>query len=47
MDFWNHVVSFISKNENLTQAHIRYLEGRLTEQAKSAGRALVMNGQSS
>ena len=46
-DFWNHVVFFISKDENLTQTHIRYLEGRLIEQAKSAGRALVMNGQSS
>jgi len=46
-DFWNHVFFFISKDENLTKAHVRYLEGRLIEQAKSAGRALVMNGQSS
>jgi hypothetical protein len=46
-DFWNHVVFFISKDENLTKAHIRYLEGRLIDQAKIAGRALVMNGQSS
>jgi hypothetical protein len=46
-DFWNHVVFFISKDENLTKAHIRYLEGRLIEQAKLAGRALVMNDQSS
>ncbi|MGH9425118.1 MAG: GIY-YIG nuclease family protein [Terriglobia bacterium] len=46
-DFWNHVVFFISKDENLTKAHVRYLEGRLIEQAKSAGRAMVMNGQSS
>jgi Domain of unknown function (DUF4357) len=46
-DFWNHVVFFISKDENLTKAHVRYLEGRLIEQAKSAGRALVINGQSS
>lgn len=46
-DFWNHVVFFISKDENLTKAHIRYLEGRLIEQAKLAGRALVMNGQAS
>jgi len=45
-DFWNHVVFFISKDENLTKAHIRYLEGRLIEQAKSAGRAVVMNDQS-
>ncbi|RPJ10259.1 MAG: GIY-YIG nuclease family protein [Deltaproteobacteria bacterium] len=46
-DFWNHVVFFISKDENLTKAHVRYLEGRLIEQARLAGRALVMNGQSS
>lgn len=46
-DFWNHVVFFTSKDENLTKAHIRYLEGRLIDQAKQAGRARVMNGQSS
>jgi hypothetical protein len=46
-DFWNHVVFFVSKDENLTKGHIRYLEGRLIEQARSAGRAMVMNGQSS
>ena len=46
-DFWNHVIFFISKDENLTKAHVRYLEGRLIEQAKAAGRVLVMNGQSS
>lgn len=46
-DFWNHVVFFVSKDENLTKAHIRYLEGRLIEQARSVGRAIVMNGQSS
>jgi len=46
-DFWNHVVFVISKDENLTKAHIRYLEGRLIELARLAGRALVMNGQSS
>lgn len=38
---------FISKDENLTKAHIRYLEGRLIDQAKAVGRAVVMNGQSS
>ncbi len=46
-DYWNAATFLISKDENLTKAHIRYLEGRLIEQAKSAGRALVMNGQSS
>lgn len=46
-DFWNQVVYFISKDENLTKAHIRYLEGKLIDQARQANRALVVNGQSS
>lgn len=46
-DFWNQIVFFISKDENLTKAHIRYLEGRLIEQAKKTGRAEVKNGQGS
>jgi hypothetical protein len=46
-DFWNQIVYFISKDETLTKAHIRYLEGKLIEQARQSNRALVMNGQSS
>lgn len=46
-DFWNHIAFFVSKDENLTKAHIRYLEGRLIEQAKKAGRAEVKNSQGS
>jgi hypothetical protein len=46
-DFWNHIAFFISKDENLTKAHIRYIEGRLIEVAKSAGRSVVMNNQGS
>jgi hypothetical protein len=46
-DFWNHIVFFISKDENLTKAHVRYLEGRLIDQAKKAGRADVKNNQAS
>jgi Domain of unknown function (DUF4357) len=46
-DYWNHVAFFTSKDENLTKAHIRYLEGRLIEQAKQAGRAEVKNSQGS
>ena len=44
-DFWNHVVYFTSKDENLTKSHIRYLEGRLIELAKLAGRAGLTNFQ--
>jgi hypothetical protein len=46
-DFWNQITVFVSKDENLTKAHIRYLEGKLLEQAKSAGRAVLANTQSS
>lgn len=46
-DFWNQIVFFISKDENLTKAHIRYLEGRLIDQAKQAARAQVKNNQGS
>lgn len=46
-DFWNHIAFFTSKDENLTKAHIRYLEGRLIDQARQAGRAQVKNNQSS
>ena len=46
-DFWNHIAFFISKDENLTKAHIRYIEGRLIEIARSAERSVVMNNQGS
>jgi len=46
-DFWNHIVFFISKDENLTKAHIRHLEGQLIEHAKKAGRAVLKNSQGS
>jgi hypothetical protein len=46
-DFWSQVAFFISKDENLTKAHVRYLEGRLIEIAKLAGRAMLVNSQGS
>lgn len=46
-DFWNQIIFFISKDENLTKAHIRYLEGKLIEQARKFNRVVVVNGQSS
>jgi len=42
-DFWNAVVVFVSKDENLTKAHIRYLENRLLQEAKQAGRYQLEN----
>lgn len=46
-DFWVQAIVFISKDENLTKSHIRYLEGRLIEEAKTVARYDLDNGQSS
>lgn len=46
-DFWKTLVFFVSKDENLTKAHIKYLEGKLIEQARSVGRFELENTQNS
>lgn len=43
-DFWNEVVIFTSKDENLTKAHIKYLESTLTSLSKQADRYQLENG---
>lgn len=42
-EFWNEAIVFISKDENLNKAHIKYLENRLHEIAKSTNRYSVDN----
>ncbi|MDO9551373.1 GIY-YIG nuclease family protein [Rhodonellum sp.] len=42
-DFWNEAVVFISKDDNLNKAHIKYLENRLHDIAKTAKRYKVDN----
>jgi hypothetical protein len=42
-DFWNQVVVFFSKDDNLTRAHIKFLEGRLIERARAMTRTEVVN----
>ncbi len=42
-DFWNEAIVFISKDENLNKAHIKYLENRLHDIAKLANRYKVDN----
>ncbi len=42
-DFWNQVVVFFSKDDNLTRAHIKFLEGKLIGQARATLRATVQN----
>lgn len=45
-DFWEEVVFFTSKDENLTKAHVKFLESKLTLLAKNANRYKVLNGNS-
>ena len=42
-DFWTEAIIFISKDENLNKAHIKYLENRLYELAKTVNRYQVEN----
>jgi len=42
-DFWKTVIFFVSKDENLTKAHIKYLEGKLIEMTKAADRFELEN----
>lgn len=42
-DFWNETIVFISKDENLNKAHIKYLENRLFEIAQTAKRYNLEN----
>lgn len=46
-DYWNQVIAFVSKDENLTKAHIKYLEGKLIELGLRAGKGIIHNNQSS
>ncbi len=44
-DFWNEAIVFISKDDNLNKAHIKYLENRLHEIASSTNRYELINNQ--
>lgn len=43
-DFWNEVVIFTSKDQNLTKAHVKFLESTLVAIAKQAERYELQNG---
>ena len=43
--FWEIAVVITTSDEALTKGHVRYLEARLIEIAKSAGRVILDNGQ--
>lgn len=46
-EFWVSAVVFVSKDENLTKAHVKYLEGCLISEATRVGRFTLENSQSS
>ena len=43
-DFWERVCLVTSKDQNLTKAHVKYLESKLISIAASAGRCVLSNG---
>lgn len=43
-EFWNEVIIFTSKDENITKAHIKYLESALVSLSKQADRYQLENG---
>ena len=45
-EFWVSAIGFVSKDENLTKAHVRYLESRLLTEAAGVGRFALEQNQS-
>lgn len=43
-DFWNEVIIFTSKDDNLTKSHIKYLESRIVEISRETERYSLENG---
>jgi len=43
MEFWSEAVVFISKDENLNKAHVKYLESKIYDIAKAAKRYTITN----
>jgi len=44
-EFWVSAILFVSKDENLTKAHVRYLESRLLTEAAQIGRFTLEQNQ--
>ena len=44
-EFWVQVITFSSKDENLTKGHIKYLEAELIKKAISVGKTTLENSQ--
>src|SRR5437867_2218769 len=44
-EFWVSAIIFVSKDENLTKAHVRFLESRLLSEAAHVGRFTLEQNQ--
>lgn len=44
-EFWVSAIVFVSKDENLTKAHVRFLESRLLAEASQVGRFVLEQNQ--
>jgi hypothetical protein len=44
-EFWVSAIVFVSKDENLTKAHVRYLESRVLEEASTVNRFKLEQNQ--
>src|SRR6266850_778367 len=44
-DFWISAIVFVSKDENLTKAHVRYLESKLLDEATRVARFTLGQNQ--
>ncbi|WP_207000871.1 GIY-YIG nuclease family protein [Trinickia mobilis] len=44
-DFWNELIAFTSKDDNLTKAHVKFLESQLHDIAVAADQYAVQNSQ--
>lgn len=45
IDWWDELIVFVSSNESLNKAHVKYIEARLFEIASTAKRAELVYGQ--
>ena len=44
-EFWVSAIAFVSKDENLTKAHVRHLESRILAEAEQVGRFTIEQNQ--
>src|SRR5262249_12263874 len=46
-EFWNHAIVFVGTNGSLHEGHVKFLEGKLIDEAKKIGEYKVINDQPS